>query len=370
MSESTSAKSELTWAVLGGGNGGQALSGHLALMGFAVRLYDIFPETIDAIRSAGGIQVDGVVSGFGKIETATTDIRPVLEGADIVMVVAPAIAHCDIAAKCAPHLVDGQIVFIHPGATGGTLEFNRVLLELGCGKSINLAESESLLYSCRSQKPGYATIFGIKNELMVAALPATATKGVVELLNQAFPQIYAGSNVLETSLSNANAMMHPAPTLLNTSMIESGKDWLYYWDGVTPSIGAFVEALDEERLAVASAFGLKLPGILEWYKIHYGAEGKTLSEAVKQNQAYAKVKGQDTLRTRYLLEDIPTGLVPMARLARLAGVDVDRMETMIKLGEFLTGEDFTSSGRSLEKLGLADMSVPEILRYLQTGKRN
>ncbi len=132
---------------------------------------------------------------------------------------------------------------------------------------------------------------------------------------------------------------------------------------------AFVEALDEERLAVASAFGLKLPGILQWYKIHYGAEGKTLSEAVKQNPAYARVKGQDTLRTRYLLEDIPTGLVPMASLGRLAGVDVNRMETMIKLGEFLIGEDFTSSGRSLERLGLAEMSVHEIRDYLQTGKR-
>ena len=369
MSDQTLTNSKLTWAVLGGGNGGQALSGHLALLGFAVRLYDIFPDTIDAIRAAGGIQVDGVVSGFGKLETATTDIGLALEGADVVMVVAPAIAHCDIAAKCAPHLVDGQTVFVHPGATGGTLEFKKVLLESGCDKSISLAEAESLLYACRSQKPGHATIFGVKNELMVATLPATASQGVVELLNNAFPQIYAGSNVLETGLSNANAMMHPAPTLLNTSMIESGKEWLYYWDGVTPSIGAFVEALDEERLAVASAFGLKLPGILEWYRIHYGAEGKTLSEAVKNNQAYAEVKGQDTLRTRYLLEDIPTGLVPMASLGRLAGVEVDRMETMIKLGEFLTGKDLTASGRRLENLGLAGMTIPEIREYVETGVR-
>ena len=33
---------------------------------------------------------------------------------------------------------------------------------------------------------------------------------------------------------SANAMMHPAPTLLNTSLIESGRDWLYYRDGITP----------------------------------------------------------------------------------------------------------------------------------------
>jgi opine dehydrogenase len=369
MSEKTSAHTGLTWAVVGGGNGGQSLSGHLALMGFAVRLYDIFPETIETIRAAGGIQVDGAVTGFGKIELATTEIEPALEEADVVTIVAPAIAHRDIAAKCVPHLTDGQIIFVHPGATGGALEFKKVLEEQGCDKSITLAESESLLYACRSRKPGYATIFGIKNELMVAALPATATRDVVKKLNTAFPQMYAGSNVLETSLSNANAMMHPAPTLLNTSMIESGTDWLYYWDGITPSIGAFVETLDQERLAVASAFGLKIPGILEWYRIHYGAEGKTLSEAVKNNQAYAEVKGQQALHTRYLLEDIPTGLIPMACLGRLAGVEVDRMETVIKLGQYLTGENFTSSARSLEKLGLAEMSVEQIKEYLETGVR-
>ncbi len=369
MSEQTLTDHKLTWAVIGGGNGGQSLSGHLALLGFSVRLYDIFPQTIEAIHSAGGIQVEGAVNGFGKIELATTDIARAIGGADIIMIVAPAIAHRDIALSCAPHLTDGQIIFIHPGATGGALEFNQVLLDQKCDKSITLAEAESLLYACRSQKPGHATIFGIKNELMVAALPATATQRVVKLLNAAFPQMYAGANVLATSLGNANAMMHPAPTLLNTSLIESGNDWLYYWDGITPSIGAFIEALDEERLAVASAFGLKIPGILEWYRIHYGAVGETLSEAVKQNQAYAEVRGQKTLHTRYLLEDIPTGLVPMATLGKLAGVEVSRMETVIKLGEFMTGQDLTTSGRKLEHLGLAGMTIREIREFIETGVR-
>ncbi|CAB1065698.1 NAD/NADP octopine/nopaline dehydrogenase [Olavius sp. associated proteobacterium Delta 1] len=369
MSEQTITDSMLTWAVIGGGNGGQSLSGHLALMGFTVRLYDIFPQTIEAIHSAGGIQVDGAVNGFGKIELATTDIAQAVDGADIIMIVAPAIAHRDIALNCAPHLADGQIIFIHPGATGGALEFSQVLLDQQCDKSITLAEAESLLYTCRSQKPGHTTIFGIKNELMVAALPATETRRVVKLLNTAFPQMYAGANVLATSLGNANAMMHPAPTLLNTSLIESGNDWLYYWDGITPSIGAFVEALDVERLAVASAFGLKIPGILQWYQVHYGAEGATLSATVKQNQAYAEVQGQKTLYTRYLLEDIPTGLVPMAYLGQMAGVEVARMETVIKLGEFLTGQDLTTAGRNMENLGLAGMTIPQILEYIETGVR-
>ncbi|CAB1084050.1 hypothetical protein JY97_16905 [Alkalispirochaeta odontotermitis] len=369
MSDSDSTKRQLTWAVIGGGNGGQSLSGHLALMGFRVRLYDIFPQTIEAIRAAGGIQVDGVVEGFGKIELATGDIARAVDGADIIMIVAPAVAHREIALSCAPHLTDGQLIFIHPGATGGALEFNKVLQDQDCDKAITLAEAESLLYACRSPKPGHAGIFGIKKELVVAALPATETPRVIKLLNTAFPQMYAGANVLATSLGNANAMMHPAPTLLNTSLIESGRDWRYYMDGITPSIGAFVEALDKERLAVAAAFGVSLPSILEWYRLRYGATGDTLSYTVKRNQAYAGVQGQKTLHTRYLLEDIPTGLVPMAHLGRMAGVDVSRMETVITLGEFMIGKDLTTSGRSLENLGLAGMTIRQIREYIETGMR-
>jgi len=68
LANTTSEKQSLKWAVIGGGNGGQSLSGHLSHMGFAVRLYDIFAETIATIQSQGGIQLNGAVKGFGKID--------------------------------------------------------------------------------------------------------------------------------------------------------------------------------------------------------------------------------------------------------------------------------------------------------------
>ena len=367
MAEKKPAVNKPSWAIIGGGNGGQSLAGHLALMGFSVRLYDIFPETIEAIRSQGGITVDGAVNGFGALDAATTDIREALQDADIVMVVAPAIAHKAIARDCAPHLADDTIIFVHPGATGGALEFSKVLADAGCGGRITIAEANSLLYACRSPKPGHATIFGIKKQLQVAALPAVDTKRVLDQLVGAFPQMMAAKNVMETSLGNPNAMMHPAPSLLNTSLIESDRDWLYYWDGITPSIGKFVEAMDRERVALAEAFGLHLPPILEWYRLAYGVSADSLSEAVKKNQAYAQVKGQQTLRTRYLLEDIPTGLVPMISLGNTLGVNVSHMEAVVKLAEHVLDEDLTTNGRTAANLGLEGMSLPEMEHFLQYG---
>ena len=92
---------KIKWAIVGGGNGGQSVAGHLALMGYSVRLYDIFPHTIDAINALGGIKIGGVVEGFGKLELATLNMGEALAGADVVLVTAPATAHRAIAEKCA-----------------------------------------------------------------------------------------------------------------------------------------------------------------------------------------------------------------------------------------------------------------------------
>ncbi|MCG6931373.1 MAG: NAD/NADP octopine/nopaline dehydrogenase family protein [Desulfofustis sp.] len=357
------------WAIIGGGNGGQSLAGHLSIMGFSVRLYDIFEKTIAAISEQGGIHVEGAVQGFGKLDLATTDINKAVDGADIVMVVAPATAHRSIAEACAPVLSDGQIVILHPGATCGTLEFRQVLEDNRCSAQVTLAETNTLVYACRSPKPGHANIIGIKKDLLVAAMPARDTAQVAALFREAFPQVVAGKNVLEPSFGNANAVVHPAPSILNTSLIESQHQWSYYYDGITPSIGAFVEKLDMERIDLAKAYGIQLLPILEWYRVAYGVDKPTLTETVRSNPAYNGIAGQKDLKTRYILEDIPTGLVPMIELAKLAGTQTPRMELIARLGCYLVEEDFFAKGRTLKNLGLEHMSKKQFMDYIETGNR-
>lgn len=361
-------KKKLKWAVIGGGNGGQALAGHLALMEFPVKLYDIIPDNLQVFSQQGGIYLKGVVEGFGKLELVTGKIDEVLKDSDVVVVVTPAFAHRDVASKCAPFLEDGQVVVLHPGSTLGALEFRQVLVDSGCEKKITLAETNSLIYACRSNKAGEVNVLGIKKSLLVSTIPQCEKERVKVLLNQAFPQIKLAENVLETSLENINAMMHPAPTLFNAGRIESGEDFLYYYDGVTPSIGGFIDKIDMERRAVGQALGLDLLPIGEWYKVLYGVEGSNLSEAVKKVEAYAGVKGQNRLDTRYLLEDVPMGLVPIASLGKQLGVNVEGIEALITLSQYLLGMDFHGVGRTMEKLGLSKLSKEELLSFVATGE--
>jgi opine dehydrogenase len=357
-----------SWAIVGAGNGGQSLAGHLALMGFPVRLYDIIPETVQIISELGGIKVDGIVEGFGRLAFATTDIARALAGADVIVVVAPAVTHRAIANACSRYLTDNQTVILHPGATCGALEFRKELNDAGCTAKISIAETNTLIYACRSTSPGHASILGIKKELVVATHPAREQGQALGFLRQAFPQTRGGKNVMETSIGNVNAIMHPAPSILNTSLIESRHEWLYYLEGITPTIGAFVEELDKERLALAKTFGIDMPPICEWYRKAYGVDAASLSEATRRNPAYALIPGQKNMRTRYLLEDVPTGLVPMISLGKMQGVDTSRMELVARLAGYLLGEDFFTNGRTLENLGLAGLTAEEFALYLETGE--
>ncbi|MBF8984012.1 NAD/NADP octopine/nopaline dehydrogenase family protein [Lutibacter sp. B2] len=357
---------DLKWTIIGAGNGGQSVAGHLGLMGFDVSIYDICREPIEAIKKQGGIFLEGVIKGFGSVY-ATNDLEEAILDADIIMVITPALAHAHIAKDCTPYLKDSQMIVLHPGATFGALAFYKVLKDENCKAHITIVETSTLIYACRLNKPGTACILGIKDRLQIAALPAIKTEEVVGILKGAYPQIEGLENVMMTSLDNTNPMIHPPATLFSTSLVESNKEWLFYWDGITNSVGNFIEEMDHERLNIAKKLGYKMDAIEDQYRVEYHAEGENLSEIFRKTDAYSGVYGQKTLKTRYILEDIPMGLVPFVSLGKKLGVKVERMETIVKLSEFMLQQDLTSYGRSFENMGLDKMTMDEIMELVING---
>ena len=357
-------------AVIGAGHGGKAMAADLAARGFAVRLYNRTYKNIEAIIARGGLEVtleDGR-QDFGPLQAATNDMAEVLEGALLVMVVVPASAHRDIALACAPHLKDGQIVVLNPGRTGGALEFRQVLAEAGCMANIIIAETETFLFASRSNGPAEATIFRRKNTIPLAALPASQTQDVLDIVQEVYPQFIAAPNVLYTSLNNMGAVFHPALTLLNAGWIEAtGGDFEFYIEGVTPSTATILERLDRERVTVATAMGIKAQSAQEWLARAYSAHGDNLYEAIHDNPGYKGINAPRSLRHRYIFEDVPYSLVPIAELGRRFGVDVWGMEAMIQIACVIHGTDYRHRGRTLAKMGLEGLSVDEIHRLVDTG---
>jgi opine dehydrogenase len=297
----------------------------------------------------------------------TNEIEEAVSNADIIMVITPSLAHDDIAKACAPYLKDGQIVFLHPGSTFGALSFKQILKKENCTANVDIAESSTLIYATRKVENGKVNVLGIKERLLVAALPAVNSDKVAEMLRTAYPSVEPVENVMVTSMDNTNPIIHPLTTILSTSLIESNKEWLFYWDGVTPSVGSFMEEMDGERLNIARKLGLKMDSLKEQYVHDYNADAPTIFEAFKKVNAYKGVKGQHSLNTRYILEDIPMGLAPFVSFGKKLGVKVERMELIMRLCELILHKDLTSNARTLENLGLGDLSANELMSLIING---
>ncbi len=298
----------------------------------------------------------------------TSDIAEAVAHAQVIMVVLPSSAHADIAKAVSPHLKDGQIVILHPGRTLGAIEFTKVLRDNGSTADVTVAEAETFIYASRSDGPAQARIFRIKEAVPLAALPSNRNEMVLKAISHAYPQFIDGVDVLHTGLNNMGAIFHPALTLLNAGWIEhTHGNYQFYIDGVTPSVARVLEVLDRERVTVASSIGIRARTSLEWLKLAYNTDGENLHEAVQNQPGYYGIKAPPTLNHRYIFEDVPMSLVPMASLGMRYGVSVLGMESIIRLGSFIHKTDYWRRGRTVERLGLERWSVSELTRFVQEG---
>ena len=347
--------------IIGAGNGGLAIASHLALKGHTVNLYSIFKEELEPIISKGGIELEGVEEGFALLNEVTNNIKIALDDAELIMIVTPANAHAKIARDCAPYLKDNQVVILNPGRTGGALEFDKVLKEGKIRNKPIIGEAQTLIYACRKISSTKVVIYGVKKSLSVASFPAKNIERLIKVLNKAYPQFVPAVNVLETSLNNIGAIFHPAPTILNSARIESGEKFDYYHEGITPVVATVLENIDRERLEVAKALKVKVQSAIDFLKESYGVEADSLYQAIQNNTAYKGVKAPTKINIRYLTEDIPMSLVPIASIGNQLGVPTPNIDSIIKIGSTMLKMDFRELGRTVDKLGLNNLSSTEII---------
>ena len=217
--------------------------------------------------------------------------------------------------------------------------------------------------------------FTIRKEfLQIAALPAARGPAVLARLTAAFPQAVAAPSTLYTGLMNANGILHVANMVSNIGRLESvGNGYRFYAEGYTPSAIKVLQSVSDERLAVARAFGVELPGIHQWLLDTYRLGGDTLAETFKRlthepTGPYQWTPTPTSLENKYVTEDVPCGLVPMAALGDAAGVTTPVIDGLIALSSSMLGRDLTKNdGRTLDYLGLAGKSVAQITKVFETG---
>jgi opine dehydrogenase len=351
--------------VLGAGAGGTAVAFDCASHGHEVRLFDFdrFPDNIAAIAEQRGIHAEGDISGFAAIAYAGHDIDEALRDAQLIYVVGPAYSTEPFGAAVAGKLEAGQTVVVSPSSCGGALAFKRAA---GLGlddESVHIAETSTLHYAVRLTEPGRIRVFlKLKAGNLLAALPRKHTGDILELIGDVYPSMEAAESILQTSLQNANPIIHPAVSLSNAARIEmTGGDFLFYEEGVSDSVGRLIEALDNERIAIGEKLGISvLPdpeiGMRQGYMLEasYGS-------GYREAPGFRGIGAQPQLDHRYLNEDVGYGLVFLSGLGRQVGVATPGIDAVITVASIVMARDYRSEGlRTPASLGIADLSIEEL----------
>jgi len=358
-------------AILGGGNGAHAMAADLTLKGLEATICEA-PEFEEGFRTTLKRQSIEVIDAWGeerevKIHKATTDFKEAVTGAEYIMMVIPATGHERFFSAVMPHLENGQTVISWPG-NYATLFFANMLRRGRVRCKITLAESHTLPWGCRLEAPARVRIFVEAWKLLLAAFPAERTEKVVNELKGIYP-VVAGENVLATSLNNLNPIVHPAGTVLNAGWIDAlGKEFCLYKYGTTLSVARVIEAVYKEVKMTAEAVGAKM---LEYPEESFLSKETIMSYYFKapfdREGRVANISGPSSVKGRYITEDVPYGLVPVALLAREFGIATPTIDAVIHLASVINQTDYMKKGRTLGEMGIAQLGTRELMKMLKGG---
>ncbi|MGY5852517.1 MAG: NAD/NADP octopine/nopaline dehydrogenase family protein [Candidatus Thorarchaeota archaeon] len=357
-------------AVLGAGHAGKGIAGYLSLKGFNISLYNRTFSNIRDIEKSGTIKVTGIIEGTAPIHMVTDDPRIAIKKRDLLLVVVPATGHESIAHTIGSYLEPGQVILLMPGRTGGALEFINVLRQYGTANRVIIGETESFSFISRSTGATSVENIGMKAAVDISALPATYNDEFMERLSVLPLNFQQVSDVMVTSMNNFGAMLHPVPTLFCAGLIDSmGGKYNHFKDAISEMVGRLIEKMDNERMRIAKNYVKKPMSIFGWFKETYSVEGECLCDCIKRTDAYDGLSSPTTMDHNFILEDIPTGLVPLSYLGRLAGVRTPVIDNIIELAGQLYDTQFWRTGRTLRKMGVDDLEPEPVLEYVRKGTR-
>ncbi len=338
--------SKYTVFVCGAGHQGFSMAAHLTLNGVEVRLWNRTQKNIQEVLDTGVIHCSGIVNGDAKISRISTNMADVV--ADFVMVTTPSSAHKDIARELAPFVHPDMIIVLNPGRTFGAIEFAEELKKQGVTRLPHIAETQTIVYTCRKSGPNSTSILVLKHDVEIAAIHGSDIFYIMDRMPECLkPYFKVVDSVGRTSLSNVGMVLHCAPVMMNVGWIETQKvDFKYYYDGISYSVAHFLEKIDAERQAVAKAGGFEIESVKDWLIRTYGVAGENLFECIQNNEAYKEIDAPPTINTRYIFEDVPNGLVPVESMGREFGVPTPNITTIINLACSVMDADYRKNGRN------------------------
>jgi len=353
-------------AIIGAGNSGLAMAAHFALNGYNVRLWNRSEDTIKSLKKIKTIHCSGIFNGDAPIDLVTTEIQEAIDNAGLILVTTPAHSHWSIAEKMAPFIKEKTLIVLNPGRTFGVIEFNNALMQAGCQSNPTIAETQTIIYTCRKTNYNSVTILAIKKDVLFSTKNSIHNSEIIQQLPSFIKSHFVpAESLIETSIGNVGMILHCAPVLLNTGWIETATtNFKYYYDGITPTVANLLEKIDSERIEVSKMLGKKVLSTVQWLQRSYGVRGNSLYECIQRTEPYKTIDAPSNLQHRYIFEDVPSGLVPIEAIGEFFGLSMKYTKLIIDLACAALNYDFRKNGRNLKRLGFKGNSTDNLIKYL------
>lgn len=342
----------MNYAVIGGGNTGQAIASYLALNEQEVKLYTRDEKRAEKI-SDNGLELKGVYSGYINLK-AYTSMDAVIKGAEVIIISTTAIGHKPILRELRPILEENQTIVFIPGYWAA-VEAKQILGDVIENKNLTIAETSAQPFISNADDNGSVSVRRIKNNVLVSTLSRSDKQPELSsAFLEMFPHLVTSNNIFETSLNNSNVVVHVPISLFNASRIDEADPFEFYPDGVSRLTVKYVEKVDDERRRIADLFKVETKDILTILNDFYDTEYQNLYEALPE--LFPEGKGPTTVDHRYFTEDIPFGLVAVSEIAKKAGVETPFTDSLINTTSLFTGVNYRKEGVNLENITFEELA--------------
>jgi opine dehydrogenase len=285
----------------------------------------------------------------------------------IVMSIPDSSNHC-LAAHLAPLVCDGHVVFLPPG-TFASYIFVMAMSDSGNNADVSFAETGTLPYLARKHGPRQVVCSGYATRLPTGVLPARNSRHAFDILKQAYSSIEEIEDALSGALMNAGGIIHPPLIMMNAGPLEHFDAWDIHNEGTQPAVRRVTDELDAERIRLREALNYAAPHFP--LADHYARDG---DEWMYGRAAHEQLTDSGDWREkivlkdhRYMNEDTALGLSLLVSLGRWLQCPTPVAEGFLAIASAITGRDLYAEGRTLENLGLADLSREEMRTLLTQG---
>lgn len=354
-------------AVLGGGHGCYAAAADLSEAGHEVSLWRRDAAALQPVIDSGCITIkDDEGQRDIRIAHATADIGEAIKGAQLIVIPSPAIAQMDIARAMAPHLTDGQVVYLPPGTFGSYLMAEAVKAA-GNKAEVTWAETGTLPWLVRKHGPNTVAITTRATRLPTGAYPAKRSAHALDVIRQAFPVVEPCEDAMSGALMNAGPIIHPPLIIMNAAPLQHFEAWDIHNEGTQPAVRSVTDKLDLERIAIREAMGYAAPHfpLADHYNSDNWMYGDVHKKLVKSGDWREHI---DLHSHRYMTEDTMLGLSFQASVADWTNTDAPISKGLLAIAGGIVGQDLRKGPRALATMGLAGLNKADMRELLYQGK--